>query len=172
MLTIIVGHMHSCIHTKALKYHTMHFKQIASNYTVCIIYFLLYGHNTQSVSVYLPDQVLVLYESQISACSLCNSFPSNQITQHDGGRANTDYERHIDRKEHFEKNIICIGFSPLDFRVPSPLRSLFNPCIHTWLFLTWFWHVGDAGVGAHEDVAGVQRSLQEELLGVGDVNTP
>ncbi len=70
------------------------------------------------------------------------------------------------------ENIICIGFSPLDFRVPSPLRSLFNPCIHTWLFLTWFWHVGDAGVGAHEDVAGVQRSLQEELLGVGDVNTP
>lgn len=37
---------------------------------------------------------------------------------------------------------------------------------HTWLFLPWFGHVGDAGVGAHEDVAGVQRPLKEELLSV------
>jgi len=26
VLTIIVGHIHSCIHTKALKYHKVHFK--------------------------------------------------------------------------------------------------------------------------------------------------
>lgn len=51
-------------------------------------------------------------------------------------------------------------------QAPSSQRSPFNPCIHTWLFLTGFGHVGNAGVRAHEDVAGVQRPLQEELLGV------
>ena len=42
----------------------------------------------------------------------------------------------------------------------------------TWLFLAGFGQVGDASVGAHEDVAGVQRALQEELLGLGQVDTP
>ena len=40
------------------------------------------------------------------------------------------------------------------------------------MFLAWFGQVGDAGVGAHEDIAGVQRALQEELLGLGQVDPP
>lgn len=41
----------------------------------------------------------------------------------------------------------------------------------TWLFLPGFGHVGYAGVGAHEDVAGVQVSFQEALLGFTDVDS-
>lgn len=40
----------------------------------------------------------------------------------------------------------------------------------TWLLLARLGHVGDTGVRAHEDVAGVQVSLQKVLLGVTDVD--
>lgn len=40
----------------------------------------------------------------------------------------------------------------------------------TWLFLPGFGQVGDAGVRTHEHVAGVQRPLQEELLGLRQVD--
>lgn len=43
-------------------------------------------------------------------------------------------------------------------------------CVFTWLFLPWFGHVGHAGVGAHEDVAGVEGALQEVLLGLRHVD--
>lgn len=42
----------------------------------------------------------------------------------------------------------------------------------TWLLLAGLGQVCDTGVGAHQDVAGVQTALQEELLGVGDVDAP
>lgn len=41
----------------------------------------------------------------------------------------------------------------------------------TWLLLPGLGHVGHAGVGAHEDVAGVQVSFQEALLGLTDVDS-
>lgn len=37
----------------------------------------------------------------------------------------------------------------------------------TWLLLSRFGQVGDAGVRTQQHVAGVQRPLQEELLGLG-----
>lgn len=40
----------------------------------------------------------------------------------------------------------------------------------TWLFLPGLGHVGHTGVGAQQDVAGVQVSLQEVLLGFTDVD--
>lgn len=40
----------------------------------------------------------------------------------------------------------------------------------TWLFLPGFGQVGDAGVRTHEHIAGVQRPLQEELLGLRQVD--
>lgn len=40
----------------------------------------------------------------------------------------------------------------------------------TWLLLARFGQVGDTRVWTHEDVAGVQVSVQEELLGVRDVD--
>ena len=40
----------------------------------------------------------------------------------------------------------------------------------TWLFLPRFGQVGDAGVRTHEHVAGVQRPLQEQLLGLRQVD--
>ena len=40
----------------------------------------------------------------------------------------------------------------------------------TWLFLARLRQVGDAGMGAQEDVAGVQVALQEVLLGLTDVD--
>lgn len=36
----------------------------------------------------------------------------------------------------------------------------------TWLLLSGLGQVGDARVGAHEDVAGVQGAFQEALLGL------
>lgn len=42
--------------------------------------------------------------------------------------------------------------------------------VHTWLFLTGFGQVGDAGVRTHQHVAGVQRPLQEQLLGLRQVD--
>lgn len=42
----------------------------------------------------------------------------------------------------------------------------------TWLFLSWFGHVGDAGVWAHEDVTRMQVSLQKVLLGLTYVDAP
>lgn len=41
----------------------------------------------------------------------------------------------------------------------------------TWLLLPGLGHVGHAGVGAHKDVAGVQVSFQEALLGLTDVDS-
>lgn len=38
------------------------------------------------------------------------------------------------------------------------------------MFLPWFGQVGDAGVGAHEDVAGVQPALQVQLLDLRQVD--
>ena len=38
------------------------------------------------------------------------------------------------------------------------------------MFLPGLGQVGDAGVRTHEHVAGVQRALQETLLGLGDVD--
>lgn len=61
-------------------------------------------------------------------------------------------------------------------------KSLYNedpltvlPCIRsssycTWLLLPGFGQVRYAGVRTHEHVAGVQRPLQEELLGLGQVD--
>lgn len=48
---------------------------------------------------------------------------------------------------------------------PSHVRSY-----STWLFLPGFGQVGDAGVRTHEHVARVQRPLQEELLGLRQVD--
>lgn len=52
-------------------------------------------------------------------------------------------------------------------------RVMVEPNTHTviptWLFLPWFGQIGDAGVGAHEDVAGVQPPLQVQLLDLGQV---
>lgn len=42
--------------------------------------------------------------------------------------------------------------------------------MRTWLLLARFGQVGDTRVWTHEDVAGVQVSVQEELLGVRDVD--
>ena len=42
----------------------------------------------------------------------------------------------------------------------------------TGLFLPGLGQVSDAGVGAHEHVAGVQAALQEALLGLRDVDAP
>lgn len=36
----------------------------------------------------------------------------------------------------------------------------------TWLFLSWLGQVGDARVRTHQDVAGVQGTFQEALLGL------
>lgn len=41
----------------------------------------------------------------------------------------------------------------------------------TWLFLPWFGQVCNTGVWAHEDVTGVQVSLQKILLGFTDVDS-
>lgn len=41
----------------------------------------------------------------------------------------------------------------------------------TWLFLSWFGHVGHTGVGAHEDITWVQISFQKVLLGLTDVDS-
>ena len=46
------------------------------------------------------------------------------------------------------------------------------PRLHTWLFLPRFWQVGDAGMRTQEHVAGVQRPLQEKLLGLREVDAP
>lgn len=40
----------------------------------------------------------------------------------------------------------------------------------TWLLLPGFGHVGDTGVRAHEDIAGVQIALQKVLLGFTDMD--
>lgn len=40
----------------------------------------------------------------------------------------------------------------------------------TWLFLSGFGQVGDTGVWTHEYVAWVQRPLQKQLLGLGEVD--
>lgn len=40
----------------------------------------------------------------------------------------------------------------------------------TWLFLPGFGQVGNTGVWAHEDITGVQVSLQKVLLGFTDVD--
>lgn len=40
----------------------------------------------------------------------------------------------------------------------------------TWLLLSWLGQVGDARVRTHEDVAGVQGTFQETLLGLGYVD--
>lgn len=40
----------------------------------------------------------------------------------------------------------------------------------TWLFLARLGHVGHTGMRAHEDIAGVQISFQEVLLGFTDVD--
>lgn len=56
-------------------------------------------------------------------------------------------------------------------RAELPLqRSATDSAGRTWLFLPGFGQVGDAGMRTHEHVAGMQRPLQEELLGLGQVD--
>ncbi len=40
----------------------------------------------------------------------------------------------------------------------------------TWQFLPWFGQVGNTGMRAHEDITGVQVSLQKVLLGFTNVD--
>lgn len=40
----------------------------------------------------------------------------------------------------------------------------------TWLFLPWFRKVGDAGVGAHQNIARVQHAFQKALFGLRQVD--
>lgn len=58
-------------------------------------------------------------------------------------------------------------------RTNTSESTLFNTSVFishrdalTWLFLARFGHVGYTCVRAHEDVAGMQRPFQEELLSV------
>lgn len=50
---------------------------------------------------------------------------------------------------------------------PPPLPSVF-----TWLLLPWLGQVGDAGVRAHEHIAGMQPPLQVQLLDLRQVDPP
>lgn len=110
---------------------------------------------------YLSDQVLVLHHSQLSARRLGDPFPGHQVADQHGGGANvhwTDCKTDSDDVSGADRQ--------------TRKRFCSRRCGgSTWLLLPGLGHVGHAGVGAHEDVAGVQVSFQEALLGVTDVDS-
>lgn len=108
--------------------------------------------------VYLSDQILVLHHAQLSACGLGDPLPCHQVSYQHGGRTHVHW-KHI-RKHHQTHSETTLE------RVwrGGGARRL------TRLLLPRLGQVGDAGVRAHEDVAGVQVSLQEVLLGFTDVD--
>lgn len=58
--------------------------------------------------------------------------------------------------------------NPLDTDFPMQVQKVLGS--GTWLLLSRLWQVRDTGVGTHQDIAGVQRALQEKLLRFRQVN--
>lgn len=104
---------------------------------------------------------VVLQLRHVSAAGLRNSLPGHQVSHYHGRRADlcsvTDTSAAV-RRRHTRVDVRTLGaFGPVHCGWRDSL---------TWLLLSGLGQVGDARVGAHEDVAGVQGALQEALLGL------
>lgn len=104
---------------------------------------------------------VVLQLRYVSAAGLRNSLPGHQVSHYHGRRADlcsiTDTSAAV-RRRHTCTDVRAFGaFGPAHCGWRDGL---------TWLLLSGLWQIGDARVGAHQDVAGVQGAFQEALLGL------
>lgn len=108
-----------------------------------------WGRNIRYGNLGGNERTDLMQTPQHVSCILTATQMSTQELLWQGG--------HSPRRGHLEKT------TPL---APGPPEAA-QTCLalgHTWLLLSRFRQVCDTGVGAHQDIAGVKRALQEKLL--------